>query len=233
MEIGSTELFIEILVAGTIFAFGVSPLLIWATPSLRTAPGLLPGFQSWAALKPSLLVVVAFVYALGVGGNRLLEVAYHYLPAGSYDFGLVCNEVKLPACEDKLKELTAGISDKRLAVREAYEKAEIVVRAKDDFSQDWVERHKSYRKIMRASAAAALVFVVCAFLYLLLTRCECNQHATDDKKMLARYCGRHFLAAAAVLAFSVLAFWLEDKHYKADLMRYYVVLADMTSGSGH
>jgi hypothetical protein len=202
MDIPGTELFIEILVAGVLFTVGLSPLFPLFSeyrPTPRAKDGsseghqeweLFPGIKEWTDLKPWMIVAVAIVYSLGVGGNRLVEAVYQYLPIVSYH-------------EDKKADT---------AEKPTGEVAEAIVRAKGVSYLAWIERHKSYRKILRAGSASSLLFLLSVGLYLTIRR---------GRRQLYRDRVKHCLVAGLLLIFFTAAYRIEDEHYKTGLWRMY------------
>jgi hypothetical protein len=148
MDLSSTELFVEILLSGILFAIGMQPILILVIPrGGYWAIRLFMNEQKWL----SILIFVAMIYPLGVGGNRIAEVTCK-------KFGDVIFYKQRP---DLQQNLCNGLTEEQ--------RAEIKIRAANDTAAtDWLERHKSYRKLLRAGSASATIFIVCIFLRLLL-----------------------------------------------------------------
>ena len=132
------------------------------------------------------VVMVAFVYALGVAGNRVVEVLY-----------------------DK-----ANISYHQTHTAKPYAALEREVRTRGEIHRDWLERHKTYRKILRAASASSLIFLFSAMLYSFY-------HAImPGKRRLLANEGPYCVISLVFLGFFTLAYLSEDAHFKRDLIDY-------------
>ena len=213
MEFSSTELFVEILIAGTLFAVGVSPLVALliedAMPRFKKAVPHAPGghgvkppeLEAWTDLRPWMIgvVAVAFVYTLGVAGNRVVEVLY----------------IETHIADETAPRATSGIVvNNGESIDKVYAKLEREVRNHGETYRDWVERHKSYRKILRAGSASSLMFFVSALIYLLFHEIVPRERPPFAK---VRYC----VIAIAFFGFFTRAYLMEDKHFKRYLVEYH------------
>ncbi len=199
MEVSTTELFVEILVAGVLFTVALAPIFpllegnAWRRradsdpePAAQEAE-LFPGIQKWRDLQPWLIVAVALIYSLGVGGNRVVEEIYKNIPIVSF-------------------------SDPD----HQYPNVEATVKAKGESFRAWVERHKSYRKILRAGSASSLFFLLSVSFYLIVER-KFRMH----RHMPRRNWSRHSVVACILLVFFTVAYRMEDQHFKTDLVQVY------------
>ncbi|HUL95888.1 MAG TPA: hypothetical protein VLT89_07745 [Usitatibacter sp.] len=181
MELSSTELFVEILISGILYTFAISPILILMSPAADRTPGILPGLLTWHDWKPWVILAVAIVYAIGVGGNRLVEELYSAI-----------------ACAFGVKSEKA---------------AEWALRIDSEIARGWVERHKTYIKILRAASFSSLLFLICMNVY---------RHYSPKRQQPHRYERRHRVAALALFAFFSVALVAESWHYRDDLRRHHV-----------
>jgi hypothetical protein len=169
------ELFVEIFVAGILFAVGISPLIIWLSPRKPNTEDLFPGLSKWSEWQPWIIIAVALVYALGVGGNRLAEQLF--------------------------QAIGAGLNDLR--------NAEWCMRLHGDAAREWVERHKSYLKVLRAASLSSLLFFLSAWAY-------------SKYGQKRRYVAKHFFGAAVLFIFFSIGFGFERYHYTKDLSERYL-----------
>src|SRR5262249_25750755 len=123
------------------FVFALSPILIRITPAVRTTEGLLPGLETWGEWKPWVIVAIALVYATGVAGNRAVEVLYH-------DVLHFEAEVTTDRCPNFIQS-----------------NAELAARHHSETARDWVERHKTYAKILRAASFSSVLFLAAMVFY--------------------------------------------------------------------
>jgi hypothetical protein len=183
MEFSSTELFAEILVAGLLVSFSVSPILILSSPTARQKGGLLPFSGEW---KPWIILVVAFVYAVGIGGNRLVGELYTAL------------------------HIEANVNSGSVQL----ERAEFVIRDHGEIARDWIERHKSYRKILRMASFSSVLLLLSMIVYRIAGR------------KYPRYLASHYIAAMILCLFFFASFIQEDNDYKTHLAMYAQVLKE-------
>jgi hypothetical protein len=225
MDFSSTELFVEILVAGTLFAVGLAPIIAllvadgpnpFAKPPARRhgAHAAAPeAGDEWKHLRQLMAaaVAVAFVYSLGVAGNRVVEVLYDETPIG-YD--KPPPEKAAPA-KSPTSPKSADSKPDPYATHDRYTEFEREIRHHGETYRDWVERHKTYRKILRAASASSLLFLVSTLIYYLY-----HVIAQREPRLFAN-AGRYCLVAIVLFAFFTIAFRTEDKHYKLDLAKYH------------
>lgn len=149
MDLSSTELFVEILLAGVLFVIGFSPFLLLSFPDYEAKSDPLRVFggrESWL----SWLIVVAIVYPVGIAGNRLAEIAFERPWVVQVGTSIIGPSVCLGS-----EAADAGA----VKMRDTGE-AEIIVRRAGAAAQFWVERHKTYRKLLRAGAVSSAIFVI-------------------------------------------------------------------------
>jgi hypothetical protein len=209
MDFSSTELFVEILIAGALFALGLSPLVALVTEEfVRAAHPAVPAeshgperfldAREWKDLRKWMIAVaaVAVIYALGVAGNRIVEVTYKIMHIGYPELSVGRTGIK--AANQEL--ITKG-----------YAALERDVRNRGETYRDWVERHKSYRKILRAGSASSVMFVISTLVYAGARR----------KSYLARNVIPCCSVAFILALFFTFAYLLEDEHFKRDLADYH------------
>jgi hypothetical protein len=173
----SLQLFSEILVVGALLALAVLPLLRRLFPSFD--PRALP------ASGPVLLMGVALTYALGIAGNRLSEASL----AGWFEPGAKYRaELAAWGREDPARRPTKWMN------------AELLVQERSAPMAAWIERHRSYERILRgASLAAALLLASMAAARALARRGERS------------YGVWHFAGGFALLALFLFAFASQDR----------------------
>jgi hypothetical protein len=109
-----------------------------------------------------------------------------------------------------------GIAGNRLAeelyaligldVNRGLKLAEWQIRIHDETMRDWVERHKSYMKILRAGSLSCILFLICMPIY-----------RWRAQKQRDRYTWKHYAGAVVMLALFGSALLLERGHYEKDL----------------
>ena len=175
MDWSASELFVEILVAGVLFVFAISPVLIRISRTANSHPGIAPGFNTWAAWKPWIFLAIAVVYTIGIAGNRITEQ--------------ICS---VSGCD---------LSDD-------LRKFEWNLRIHSETARDWVERHRTYIKVLRAAAFSSFIFLVSMFIH----------DRTDPS--VKRYDRKSYYGAVIFLLFSGIAFHLEITHYSDNLTKH-------------
>jgi hypothetical protein len=212
MDFSSTELFVEILIAGTLFALGLGPIIALLVADARNPFGKSPAHghghgghaadDEWKHLRQLMVAVVAvaLVYSLGVAGNRVVEVLY--------------NKAHIAFEQAPDKDSGVTVPDKQ-PIDRFYATLDREVRSRDEVHRDWVERHKSYRKILRAGSASSLIFLCSTVLYFLY-----HLVVHRERRMFANW-SSYCVIAIVLLAFFTLAYLSEDAHYKRDLVAYH------------
>jgi hypothetical protein len=181
MDLPATELFVEILIEGLLLAFAVSPILFLYYPAVRGLRSAVPAAvhhgesKIWITL--TVLLAVAFVYSVGVAGNRVVDSLFRVVLGNPSD---------------------------------CLEQAAYVLRHESAASLEWVERHKSYLKILRAALAASV-------LYLLSMGVHQAQHR--HKGDVSRYAWRHAVGTLLLLGLFSGGYSLEQRHYYRDVFR--------------
>jgi hypothetical protein len=147
------------------------------------------------------------VYATGVAGNRIVEILYH-----------------------DVVHFEAHVADAQCKYFNR-EEAEFAARNHSEIARDWVERHKTYRKILRTASFSSFLFALSiagyhasfmakrqrAFPWL---RRPTRTEKAKARQAFQRYDARHYAAALLLCLFFVTAFYEEDKHFKADLCKH-------------
>lgn len=138
----------------------------------------------WKDWKPGLLLTVALLYSVGIAGNRLVERLYSRLQVGGID-----------ATMDS-------------------DKMELAVREHSEMARDWVERHKTYLKVLRAASFSSLLFLLSMPVYSIF-----NKRRTD----VPRYGPKHYMAAILLGILFFCAFVSETHHYRRLLSDYHQI----------
>ena len=185
---GETQ-FIEIPVIGLLLLFGISPLLILAVQEWRSKDGFCPPLARIAELPDqgagvALLVVLAFV--VGMVGNQLLDFAVDdEWTIGFHDYEELYadwREEKKPPHLDEIPTLKV---------------AEHHVAQDNEYTRAYLARHKSFVRVMRAAAGAAILLLISMTIYEIAAR---NQK---------RYRPWHFAVTAAAMVLFVFAYLSE------------------------
>src|SRR5215469_6285151 len=216
MGISLGNLFIEILVAGLLFTFAISPLVIlFSAKDIKKKPGLLPGLpdgRDWRVVD--ILIAFALIYTSGVAGNRLVEELYHKIEQWA--------EPKAESKRDPISD--ANTCDPKNPVfdsKEFYENTEFCARLKFN---DWVERHKTYLKVTRAGSFSSILFIFFMTIYRIsgwpFYRKTYGLDDIDDDtryNMYARYGVRYYAMSFLILVLFLAAHHEEGKHFRRDL----------------
>jgi hypothetical protein len=214
MDIPATELFIEILVSGILLLCGFAPLLVWlwhdrgwgaefrsllhGEQNQGTAPergrrrdaSALPPHTATSTPEPSSekttwpywIVVIALVYTLGVAGNRVIE------------------ETESSWCRHFCSETGQQEHTSR-------DEVEATIRRNgSDLAGAWLERQKSYRKILRTAYVSAWILVASLIAVRLFAKNPLRKPS---------------LPVAALLAiFLSFASHIEEQHFTDDIAKY-------------
>lgn len=155
---------VEILIVGLFFLVAISPLLLAAWPGLRSQwkPESIP------QTKGEILVLfLLLVYPMGVVGNRLSDDVFEVLID---DTPL---ELKILQGKWTKKELEEELSDRgelipKLKKKELYKVMEARLLQEDGAIRAWLERHKSFVRMLRGGAFSALLFLLSVLVYKLI-----------------------------------------------------------------
>jgi hypothetical protein len=199
MDLPGTELFIEVLIAGILFAFGISPVLIYFSKASNEEAGLLPASIMQSDWKLWILVMIALIYSFGIAGNRLTEQLYKF--AG------------------KAARQTSAQLIQCVPPDNQYRRMELIVRDHSEVARDWVERHKTYIKILRAASGSSVLFLLSMGFYRGLRNVR--------RERLARYGWKHFSVTAFLCVFFFTALWTEAEHYHQELIGYCKVIGQV------
>jgi hypothetical protein len=209
VDLGATELFVEVLVAGVLFTFGLSPILIYFSDKATERGGLLPGINSPRAnsgaertgsgeSKLWIVLVIALIYSVGIAGNRLVEDLYKRIHEcfETHATWVLTNPIQclLPADPVPRKEQVD---------------VELPVREHSEIARDFVERHKTYRKVLRAASCSSVLFFLSMLFY------NVFKGARET-----RYRWAHFVVTVVLYIFFTSAFCHESTHYHEYLIKY-------------
>ena len=154
--------FIEVPVIGLLLLFGIAPLLILAVQKWREETGFCPPLARIAALSEkgagvALLVVLAFV--VGMIGNQVLDaVIDDEWTIGFDDYESLYakwREEKKPHHLDEVPTLKI---------------AEHHVAKDNEYTRAYLARHKSFVRVMRAAAGAAVLLLITMAIYEIAAR---------------------------------------------------------------
>jgi hypothetical protein len=93
---------------------------------------------------------------------------------------------------------------------------ELAVRDHSEVARDWVERHKTYHKVLRAASFSCFLFLISMGVY----------RAFGQREAHPRYDRRHYLVAIVLGAFFLSALAAETLHYKKRLQVYCTIVQE-------
>lgn len=157
-------IFVEILIVGLFLLLAISPVLFAMWPGLRlqwTSEG------NSGVRSEILVIVLLLVYPLGVLGNRFSDDGFEVLIDDTF------LELKYLRGEWTKRELQEKLSDRGqiyadLERSEIYKVMEARLLQEDGAVRAWLERHKSFVRMLRGAAFSALLFFLCVSVYKLI-----------------------------------------------------------------
>lgn len=181
------DVFAEIMVVGGLLLLGLTPIFVRLSPPPKGDKGFVPAVDYLKEGTGRFAIALLIAYALGVAGNRLIDDA---LDAAGIDPGS-------SAKEDYRKAVA-----QRPGLPGDLKLAEFSLRERGEATASWLDRHKSYIRILRGSAAAAALLLLSMFLY------------QRSRPPAPRYRSVHFISAAIFFGLFSLAYYLEAASYK-------------------
>lgn len=183
----SFDIFAEIIVVGGLLFLSLTPLIVRLTPLAESEGAFVPAVDYLKEGTGRFLIALLVAYALGVAGNRLVDNGLDFI---EFDSG---SEYK-QKYENWAK--TNNIKPTTLKM------AEFVLRERNEATAGWLDRHKSFERILRGAMAA------CGILLLTMTGYVLSSPSKP------RYRQIHFFSVAIFLLIFMSAYHLESSSYK-------------------
>jgi hypothetical protein len=184
----SLQIFTEILIVGLLLLFGLSPLLLLLDKRNQEREGFLPILNDLDVKLPTTFLLLIIAYAVGAAGNRLVDDFWDSIlpkPDKKYEQLLVAEmkRTKLAGntsatSADNLQTI-AQAGNRQIAINcdgdlarwgECLKVAEFAVRERSQATQDWFDHRRSYIRLVRAAAVAALLLFTSMAFYNILKR---------------------------------------------------------------
>jgi hypothetical protein len=198
MMFESTAIFAEILLVGCLLLFAISPFLLRFfvrddTPVSDTLD-LAVGKRSWLAAA----FMLALAYSVGIAGYRLVSDVFERIrwqPASEA-------EIEYKAWKPH------GYKPESIEAMEYY------LRGQSAGADEWVDRHKSYEKLLRTASFSALLFLVGMAFYRISRR----------QQQPRRYEIAHFVLTSLLAALFLYASGSEAQQFAKHILVFYKVL---------
>lgn len=180
------DVFAEIMVVGGLLLLALTPLFVRLSPWASREGGFLPAVDYLKEGTGRYLIALFVAYALGIAGNRLIDDGLEVFidPGREHSNAYRDWAVNKP---DRAKTLKL---------------AEFVLKERSDAVANWLDRHKSFVRVLRGAAAATVLLLLTMLAYEL------------SKPPRPRYRRVHFLGALLLLLIFSLAYYLEASAYK-------------------
>ncbi len=184
----SLQIFTEILIVGLLLLFGLSPLLLLLDDKNHKRPGFLPILGDLDAKMPATFLLLVVAYAVGAAGNRLVDDFWDkILPKPEEKFEkLLVADLNRSRAAANASAASAGnaVAAGQTGNAQAYincdgeiakhddciKVAEFAIRERSQATQDWFDHRRSYIRLVRAAAVAALLLLISMGLYNLAQR---------------------------------------------------------------
>ncbi len=167
----------------------VSPICIGWNKKLRKGDGVFPGLAGLTKSKLLIVLIIVLVYSLGILGNVLIDDLYS---DGIMENGPFEKLIKLQflrsdrwnksTLKDVIKtrdpELYNAIETHKPELYKVSKKSEIYkvvefrLMEKSPAVRAWLERHKSFIRVLRAGSFSTLLFLICIWLYKKMPDCK-------------------------------------------------------------
>lgn len=194
------SILIEILIVGLFLLIAISPICIGWNKKLRTEPGVFPGLAELAVSKQLIVLIMLLVYSLGILGNRLIDDLYsdgimekcpfekfiklQFLRSDRWSKSILKTVIETHDPElynaiethnpelDKVGDKAKKAKKVKKAKRdEIYKVAEFRLMQYSPAAKAWLERHKSFIRVLRAGSFSTLLFLICIGLYKIMPNC--------------------------------------------------------------
>lgn len=172
------SILIEILIVGLFLMIAVSPICIGWNKKLRKGDGVFPGLAGLTKSKLLIVLIIVLVYSLGILGNVLIDDLYS---DGIMENGPFKKLIKLQFLRSDrwnkrtLKDVIKIHDPELYKVKEKseiYKVVEFRLMEKSPAVRAWLERHKSFIRVLRAGSFSTLLFLICIWLYKKIPDCK-------------------------------------------------------------
>jgi hypothetical protein len=180
----SLEIFAEILIVGLLLIFATIPILIRFNPALQEG-GLFSILDVVGNKGAAAALALIFAYVVGIAGNRLVDDAFEsvYESPGGY--------------KQLYKQWAVNTNNPIVDMRVA----EFELRERSEATWKWLDRRRSYVRILRGAIASFLILLVSMAIY---------EFSRPAKR---RYQAHHFIAALLLLSLFIFAYIRSDIKY--------------------
>jgi hypothetical protein len=182
--------FIEIQVIGALLLLAFSPGFILLVPAFGRQHGPFKFLGSITEKGARAIVILIAAFCIGIAGNRLIDDSL-----GSLDI-----EGQEPY-EKSYSELTQGTSSPK-----SVKLAEFQVAGANEYAQGWLERHKSFMRVLRGASVSCLIFLLCMSIYRVW-------QWRWPRLVEPRYSPGNFLLASLLFLVFASAYRSESTHY--------------------
>lgn len=231
----SLQIFTEILIVGLLLLLGISPLLLLMDGKNHNRPGFLPILSDLDAKMPATFLLLVVAYAVGAAGNRLVDDFWEKIlpkPEEKFEKLLVADLNRSRAAVNASaasagNAVAAGQTgnappyincDGEVAKNgDCIKVAEFALRERSQATQDWFDHRRSYIRLVRAAAIAALLLLISMGLYNLVHR------------RAGRYKLTHFAVALFFFVVFTLAHWVANEKYWKRIYEIYIGLPPVAS----
>ena len=185
--------FIEIQVIGALLLLAFSPILFLATPAFNRQQGAFPFLRQMNDKGARAVLILVAAFCIGIAGNRLID--------DSLDkFGIEGEEHYTEA----YRSITQGIPG--TPQPRSIKLAEFYVADENEYARGWLERHKSFMRVLRGMSFSCLLFLACMLVYRVAQRWQ-------PKSLKPRYSVVHFALALFLFLVFLGAYISESTHY--------------------
>jgi hypothetical protein len=182
--------FIEIQVIGALLLLGASPFLLLIVPTFSRQQGAFAFLRRLNDKGAIAVLIVIAAFCVGIAGNRIID---DLLGASAYEG----EELHTPAYSAIVNGTSCPKSIKL---------AEFQVPRDNEYARGWLERHKSFMRVLRGAFSACLLFFVCMLAY------RVGQWRRPGL-LKPRYSVGHFAVTLLLFTFFFVAYVSESTHY--------------------
>src|SRR4051812_47976651 len=144
------DIFAEVMVVGGLFLLSLTPIFVRLSPWASKKGGFLPAVDYLKEGTGRYVVALFVAYALGVATNRLADDLIDLVgidPGSRFELDYETWAKALPQKAPKLKY------------------AEFVLRERNEATAAWLDRHKSFVRILRGAAVSSLLLFLAMVIY--------------------------------------------------------------------
>jgi hypothetical protein len=182
--------FIEIQVVGVLLLLGASPIFLLMDPAFSRQQGAFSFLHKINSKGALAIFVLVAAFCTGIAGNRLIDDSLGRLEMEG---------------EEHYSESYSAIVKGR-ALPGSIKLAEFTVADNNEYARGWLERHKSFMRVLRGASFACLLFLVCMLVYRL------GQWRRPES-LKPRYSVGHFAVTLFFFSLFLGAYISESTHY--------------------